>query len=601
MRPWLNRKVVKLAGAVTLVAVAVAITMATGGGSAAAGTSSTRGTPAAPPGVVRSRITGRPILGSSPAGISAAQARPTALPPRGQQIRVLKAVLRRMHKNYDKNCPGPNCFAEFTPGPQDIFDYGIGQLWRKGIDGAGTSVAVIEGWHDPNVAKVVAGFDKTFGLPNPKITTIYPAGPLPKKCPAGMVKLGSYGSCDAWKGELELDVVSAHLIAPYAKIVISATPADTEINADAAQQVAPPEMMKALEEIASHHLANSISISDGTGETTYSNGREEILAQNPGELAAAAAGIPVLNATGDCGIVQNLAVANNQCGTVSATPDTATWGDSPWNTAVGGSVPNVSPKNGKKIGPDPLWHVPPPAAEFSEGAGFSSVFGRPSFQDGVAHITRSPMRAVPDLTMDAQDGTSESAPLLNGVMALATQMNHGNVGPINPALYHVLGPAGAEDGIADVVKGNNSAETAKGKVTVPGFFAKRGFDVASGWGTIFAPRFVPALAIAAKASHGEAASRRQARAQFVALEHGVQLSPSVIGSHGMSYLLARGFLPHYPVVFSIDGHKVATLTANSLGDVTYMIDAARMHLSGGSHHVSLQSMLITKSAALHVG
>ena len=606
MRPWLSRKVVKLAGGVTLAAVAVVITVATGGGSAAAGTASARGNPAAPPGAVRARITGRPILGTSTSGVSAAEAAPTALPPKGQQIRVLKAVLRGMHKNYDKNCPGPNCFAEFTPGPQDIFDYGIGQLWRKGIDGAGTTVAVIEGWHDPNVAKVVAGFDKTFGLPNPKITTIYPAGPLPKKCPAGMVKLGTYGSCSAWKGELELDVVSAHLIAPYARIVISATPADTEINADAAQQVAPPEMMKALEVISSRHLANSISISDGTGETTYSNGREEILAQNPGELAAAAAGIPVLNATGDCGVVQNLAVANGQCQDVSSTPDTAAWDDSPWMTAVGGSVPNASPKNGARLGPDPLWHVqpqghPPNGAQFSEGAGFSSVFSRPSYQDGVAHIAKSPMRAVPDLTMDAQDGTSEAAPLLNGVMALATQMNHGNVGPINSALYHVLGPAGVKDGIADVVKGNDSAETPAGKVTVPGFFANKGFDVASGWGTLFAPRFVPALAVAAKVSHGEASSRRQARAQFVALEHAVQLSPSVVGSHGMSYLLAGGFLPHYPVVLSIDGHEVAKLTANSLGDVTYMIDAARLHLSGGSHQVSLQSMLITKSAALHVG
>ncbi len=116
-------------------------------------------------------------------------------------------------------------------------------------------------------------------------------------------------------------------------------------------------MMKALEDIASHHLANSISISDGTGETTYTNGREEILAQNPGELAAAAAGIPVLNATGDCGVVQNLAVANGQCEDVSNGPDTATWDDSPWNTGVGGSVPNVSPTNGKRLGPDPLWHV----------------------------------------------------------------------------------------------------------------------------------------------------------------------------------------------------------------------------------------------------
>lgn len=590
MRNWLRLKVVSCTGAVVVAVAALAIAVGTG---AAAGTASAGAKPAVPPGTVYSRITGRPILGSSPNGISAAEAAPTAIPPRSKQIRVLKAVLRRMHKNYAK-------YANDTPGPQDIFDYGIGSLWVKGIDGAGTTVAVIEGWKDPQIAKAVAGFDKPFGLPNPKIQTIYPAGPLPKKCPAGMVKLGSYGSCSAWKGELTLDVISAHLVAPYAKIIISATPADTEIKADAAQQVAPPEMMKALEDLASHRLANSISISDGTGETTYSNGREEILAQNPGELAAAAAGIPVLNATGDCGVVQNLAVANGQCEDVSNGPDTATWDDSPWNTGVGGSVPNVSTKNGKRLGPDPLWHVPAPQAEFSEGAGFSSVFSRPSYQDGVAHITGSPMRSVPDITMDAQDGTSEAAPLLNGVMALATQMNHGNVGPINPALYRVLGPAGKKDGIADVVKGNESAETPSGKVTVPGFVAGKGFDVASGWGTVFAPRFVPALAAATKASHDEASYRRRARAQFIALEHSLQVSPKSVGSHGRCYLQADGFLPKYPVVLSIGGHKVATLKANSLGVVTYMVEPAKLGLSSGSHRASLQSMLITKSAVFSV-
>jgi hypothetical protein len=39
-----------------------------------------------------------------------------------------------MHKHYKK-------FACDSPGPQDIFDYGIGNLWRKGIDGAGTGSA----------------------------------------------------------------------------------------------------------------------------------------------------------------------------------------------------------------------------------------------------------------------------------------------------------------------------------------------------------------------------------------------------------------------------------------------------------------------------
>jgi hypothetical protein len=51
---------------------------------------------------------------------------------------------------------------------------------------------VIEGWHFTGIAKLVAGFDKVFGLPNTKITTIYPAGKLPPECPPGMVKLGSY-------------------------------------------------------------------------------------------------------------------------------------------------------------------------------------------------------------------------------------------------------------------------------------------------------------------------------------------------------------------------------------------------------------------------
>lgn len=558
-------------------------------GSASAGSPARGSSPSSTLGVVHARITGRPILGTGTVGNSAV----SALPSRSQQIRVLKAVLRRMRKHYAK-------FANFTPGPQDIFDYGIGSLWVRGIDGAGTTVAVIEGWKDPHIAQAVAGFDKSFGLPNPKITTIYPAGPLPHKCPPGMVKLGSYGSCKAWQGELTLDVMAAHLVAPYAKILISATPADTEIKADSAQQVAPAEMMKALEVIARRHLADSISISDGTGESSYSNGREEILAQNPGELAAAAAGIPVLNATGDCGVVQNLPVANGQCKDVSRTPDTATWGDSPWVTAVGGSIPNVSAKNGRRLGPDPLWHVPVPDAEFSEGAGFSSVFSRPAYQKGVAAITRSRMRSVPDITMDAQDGTSEAAPLFNGLMALATQMNHADVGPINSALYRVLGPAGKKDGISDVVKGNESAETPQGKVIVPGFAAKKGFDVASGWGTVFAPRFLPALVAATRASRAESVARHQARAQLSGLEHAIRLSPKDVPRSGKCYLFASGFLPHYPVKLSVGEHAVATLRASTLGDVTYMIDTSRLGLKSGKQTVTLQSMLITKTGSFRV-
>jgi hypothetical protein len=531
---------------------------------------------------------------ASPASASGAKASDSAsakvvgstakgLPSKATQIRVLDAVLRRIAAH-------PGLQGQDPVGERDVDDYDFGALWKRGIDGAGTTVAVIEGWNDPTISQFIAQVvDKPYGLPNPVIQTIYPDGPLPKTCPPGMQKLGSYGSCAAWEGELMLDVASVHLAAPYAKIVISATPADSEITDDAASQVAPPEMMKAVEYIARRHLANVISISDGTGESSYSHGKPEILAQDPGELAAAAAGIPLLVATGDCGVVQNLPQANGQCEDVTHFRDTAAWDDSPWVTAVGGTTPNLNARN-KRIGPDPLWNEQP----FSSAAGFSKVFSRPAYQDGVAHITHSDWRSVPDLVMDATSGTSEASPLLAGVLALATQLNHHrNIGPINPAVYSVLGPAGKRDGIVDVIHGNDSSVLPNGKV-VKGFYATKGFDVASGWGTIDAAQFVPSLVSATRQLGEEGAARFEAFRQLIALEHEISLTPG--STSGLVRLAAPGFLPEHPVKLYIDGKFVVRLTANGAGVVRYVIDPAALHLNSGRHEIELRSMLLAQRA-----
>jgi subtilase family serine protease len=534
-------------------------------------------------------LTGSFVTSAQAAPAAPAQAAGVSYPTiNPDHIKVLKAALANMQTRYAS-------FANFTPGPQDIFDYNIGNLWLKGIDGTGTTVAVIEGWDDPGIATYIHTRDLRYGLPDPEIQTIFPSGPLPASCPAGMVVLGSYGSCNAWVGELRLDVLTVHLIAPYAKIIISATPADSEITDDAASNVAPPEMMHALEDISASHLANVISISDGTGEITYSHGAAQIHANDPGPLSAAAAGIPVLNATGDCGVVQNLAVANAQCGNTSRGPDTATWDDNPWVTAVGGSVPDVSKTNGSKLGPDPLWHV---GGIFAEGAGFSAIYPRPSYQNGVAKITGSRWRSVPDITMDSQDGTSESAPMVAGVLALATQLNHGrNIGPINPVLYGVLGPLGQRAGLSDVVSGNNSVTNpTTGQVLVPGFTAGPGFDVASGWGTLNASMFVPALVLATAATGEEFGSRARAAFELRQLEHSLRLSSSDIGPGGTSTVTDGGFLPGHPVKLMIDGNLVTTLTASSAGAVSYTLSPSALGLSAGHHVLTLQSMLITTTA-----
>jgi hypothetical protein len=482
------------------------------------------------------------------------------------------------------------------------FDYQVGALWRRGIDGSGTTIALIEAWNNPGIASFMARIDRNLGLPKAQIATIFPTGlhRLPARCPPGMVKLGRYGSCRGWQGEETIDVLFAHLLAPRARILVAVAPPDSETTDDAASQVAPPEFMQAVEYLSVHHLANVISISDDSAESNYSRGVEEIHAQDPGELTAAANGIPVLVGDGDCGAAQRLAIAGDGCTPADITTRRATgvWDDSPWVTAVGGSIPNLSP-TGKRLGPDRVWNLSPTGSPEAEAAGFSAVYTRPNYQNRVATITRSKWRSVPDITMDAAGGTSGSAPLFAGVLALATQVNDGhNVGPINDALYNVLGPAGLKDGIADIVSGNNTL-TIHGRVFVRGFTAAKGFDVASGWGTVRANTFAPALARAVRAAHQNAAVRARATAALTRLEHREQLSNRHVGQGDTTLLTAQGFLPRHPVKLYVDGRTIATLHASGHGSVRYRIKPSALGLTPGRHVVRLVSMLITTTNAFH--
>ena len=94
-------------------------------------------------------------------------------------------------------------------------------------------------------------------------------------------------------------------------------------------------------------------------------------------------------------------------------------------------------------------------------------------------------------------GTSEATPLFAGIVALADQVAGHRLGPVNPALYRLA--AAHAPGIVDVTKGNNTVSFRQGgqRHTVRGFAATRGYDLASGVGTVNAALFVPELAAAA--------------------------------------------------------------------------------------------------------
>ena len=162
--------------------------------------------------------------------------------------------------------------------------------------------------------------------------------------------------------------------------------------------------------------------------------------------------------------------------------------------------------SGNKLSPDVVWNDGFGAG----GGGVSGVFPRPGYQSLVTKEVGK-KRGTPDISMSAAvdggawvyysfvtpaspwhifGGTSEASPIFSGIVALADQVAHHRLGLLNPGLYlmgalsqHVGGT-----GIVDVTSGNNSF------AGVTGFDAGTGYDLASGWGTIDAAKFVPALA-----------------------------------------------------------------------------------------------------------
>jgi subtilase family serine protease len=91
-------------------------------------------------------------------------------------------------------------------------------------------------------------------------------------------------------------------------------------------------------------------------------------------------------------------------------------------------------------------------------------------------------------------GTSESAPVFAGIVALAAQVAGHPLGLINPAIYRLA--AEHAKGIVPVTAGSNTvAFTEVDKmITVPGYEARDGYSMAAGVGTINAEYFVPELA-----------------------------------------------------------------------------------------------------------
>jgi subtilase family serine protease len=401
--------------------------------------------------------------------------------------------------------------ACYEPG-QIQTAYNLQPLYQRGVTGRGKTIVIVDSFGSPTIKNDLKVFDQTFHLPAPpSFKIIQPAGAVPPYDPTNSDMVG-------WAGETTLDVQYAHTMAPGANILLVETPVSETEGVTGF-----PQIIEAENYVINHHLGDVISQSFSATEQTFPS-KATLDSLRGAYENAAAHHVTVLAATGDSG------AANVESdGETYYTYPTTTWPPSdPLVTAVGGTQLHLN-ASGQHTSPDTVWNdtysIPTQQFIFGDngpnplagGGGKSVFFSRPYYQDGVKKVVGK-SRGVPDISMSgacngAVDtynsyggipagwyptcGTSEATPLFSGVVALAAQVAGHSLGLVNPALYQLS--AERAPGIVDVTSGNTTVSfTQNGQTyTVQGASATKGYDLASGVGTINGAYFVPELARAA--------------------------------------------------------------------------------------------------------
>jgi len=460
-----------------------------------------------------------------PAAVTPAIRPAAVIPAAGSRPAVVSIRPDVVHASGAQSVPPTKAFCErkyqiacYLP-KQIQRAYRIPALLRRGIDGRGQTIVIVDSFGSPTVRRDLRVFDREAGLPAPpSLRIIHPAGQVSRYRPTA--------SREGWAGETDLDVEYAHTMAPGARILVVATP-----TAENEGTTGFPQIVSAEKYVIRHHLGSVISQSFSATEQTFPS-RKSLIGLRGAYTAAARRGVTVLAASGDSG------AADVKFNEVTYYRHRVTsWPDSdPLVTGVGGTQLHLTGR-GRHLRPDTVWNDTFSAAtnEFiaggsgpnplAAGGGKSVIFARPGYQDGLAAILGS-HRGVPDISMSgacngAADmyqsfrgqpagwypacGTSEATPEFAGIVALAGQVVGRPLGPINPLIYRMS--ARHLPGITDVVSGNNSVSfRQRGRLrTVHGFSARPGYDLASGVGTVDAPRFVFELA---RAAAGAASARR---------------------------------------------------------------------------------------------
>ena len=377
--------------------------------------------------------------------------------------------------------------------------YAVQPLLDRGIDGHGVTVALPEvaetrPARTPAVTDIrqdVADFDSRFGLPPVRIHVI-------------TTLAGSSASPWLASEEEVEDTELVHAVAPDATIrEILVGPADVSTPAKFAAA------FSAYVRIAVRY-AQVISLSGfgqdfNLGEDSWTSA--EVATMNSASEYAAARHVTVVVASGDDGVIGN--------GSSTPVKEVNLPTSDPFVLGVGGTSLTANPATGAYIS-ETAWNTPGlPPQPGASGGGFSRLFARPAYQDGVPGIGAT--RGVPDVAADGSGatgmalafstaggsyeligagGTSAGAPFWAGLITLADQEAGHPLGFINPAIYRIARGPLYHKAFHDVTTGNNSVTltSTSPPVTITGYQAGPGWDPVTGWGTPDAQVLIPLLA-----------------------------------------------------------------------------------------------------------
>jgi len=464
-----------------------------------------RAVPAGLHGAVRSIA----VLGARPRAFKNVASASAGHPPK--EPREYSSV--RPHTGTAKGCaagrigPGGGIEPPFTPN-QFLRAYGIDAMHRHGLRGQGRTVALVE--IDGFRRADILAFDRCFGTPTPPLRVV-PVFPVRKPFSGGT--------------ETTLDLEVMTTAAPLLKRIDVYEGLGTQggILLTAASALG-----------SSGNRPDVISISLGICEPMYSGHLVIRRALDSVFATAAGAGISVLVAAGDTGS-SGCRVENEEEGT-TALPVRAVSlpSSSPFATAVGGT--NLKLDAANRIDNEFVWNDSPLLAGGGGGGASVLTATRPWWQQAPGLERFGVGRIVPDVAALADvfpgyaylctspecaelpqfanpgwtsiGGTSAATPLMAAGTALADQFGarrgQARVGFLNPLLYRL----GAERGTRrrvffDVRRGDDDL----GRLLPPNVggghrlgccAAGRGYDWASGWGSLKVPGFARSAARAGR-------------------------------------------------------------------------------------------------------